>query len=953
MRYLFSILTLVILIVSPALAQNYTLNAFLKHDGDIKGVAFSADGRTLASMGTDRVVHYWNPHTEKRQPHAEISAIDRWSIDASVVPEEPHTLPVNTFDIIRQTISFPGIEDPDGLLASGSSDKTIWLQGFSNLRPLFRIQEQGKVWAVALSPDGRTLASGGDFAGIHLWDLTTISPVHGTIALKSTLAASTARVEGLAFSPDGQTLAVATGRSDGEAIHLWDLRTEQRTETLIAVGVPIKKVAFSPDGQMIAAGAGHTFGGRNVLLWKRGPLSPAKIPHSVEIKEPLLPIYEGHTRTFNITVKNIYGREMENIAIGFDDHPYELWKSTDSNRFDWTDSRGKTSLGLRFYASGVYDVPIKVLNRTTFRPDLSFSARFTVLSLRCGVEHTGVQGEALQWIADNSITVEKDESIIGGELSAGTVKGVSSKDASKLWAPENTVDPSDSSDSDVIITVKFLNGKDSQHNLIKSVIEGTFSYPAGLKDKLKSYPSAICPYILTWSDYAGVKFKFIASKTPNEKSMASDVRIIVWEKSLDEWSEFEAPGWSAVGRADTVLGAPESYPNATMWLNIPDENLEYSDVEDKPDITTFDIFHWYQNTDDYIDLILHEFGHMLGLKHEHQSPAATGVLKDRAQELKAEKEKEFEDGKITKDEYDAEIKSIDTNIAFLSADEYNYTEFDPDSIMLYPGIPYLTKEDEQPRDTGVNNRLSSLDGEYIQLLYPTYEDFAIIPFHFEGEIGTESGGTPKYEKSSHSIPFFSGVGLSPHDVKVRYSVKGKKLGLLGAFKFEHEAKVEDVRIEIAPAGGESKVVFDLIQTSHALGGFWRGAVVEVNGTIYVKNVSYLFEECVPLAPSLSHVEVSPQTALLANYPNPFNPETWMPYQLAKPAEVTLNIYAVDGKLIRTLALGHQAAGTYHSKARAAYWDGRNEFGERVASGLYFYTFTAGDFSATRKMLIMK
>ena len=96
-----------------------------------------------------------------------------------------------------------------------------------------------------------------------------------------------------------------------------------------------------------------------------------------------------------------------------------------------------------------------------------------------------------------------------------------------------------------------------------------------------------------------------------------------------------------------------------------------------------------------------------------------------------------------------------------------------------------------------------------------------------------------------------------------------------------------------------------------------------------------------------------ETALLPNYPNPFNPETWIPYHLAKPAEVTLHIYAVNGTLVRTLALGHQAAGLYQNRSRAAYWDGKNEFGEKVASGLYFYTLTAGDFSATRKMLIRK
>ena len=96
-----------------------------------------------------------------------------------------------------------------------------------------------------------------------------------------------------------------------------------------------------------------------------------------------------------------------------------------------------------------------------------------------------------------------------------------------------------------------------------------------------------------------------------------------------------------------------------------------------------------------------------------------------------------------------------------------------------------------------------------------------------------------------------------------------------------------------------------------------------------------------------------KTLLLANYPNPFNPETWIPYQLANPAEVTVTIYAANGAVVRTLALGHQRAGSYESKARAAYWDGRNAQGEPVASGIYFYTLTAGDFAATRKMLILK
>ena len=109
-----------------------------------------------------------------------------------------------------------------------------------------------------------------------------------------------------------------------------------------------------------------------------------------------------------------------------------------------------------------------------------------------------------------------------------------------------------------------------------------------------------------------------------------------------------------------------------------------------------------------------------------------------------------------------------------------------------------------------------------------------------------------------------------------------------------------------------------------------------------------------LLTTLRQAEIIPEaTILLSNYPNPFNPETWIPYQLAAPADVTLTIYAIDGRVVRTLALGHQPIGIYQDKSQAVYWDGKNNLGEPVASGLYFYTLTAGDFTATRKMLIAK
>ncbi len=101
------------------------------------------------------------------------------------------------------------------------------------------------------------------------------------------------------------------------------------------------------------------------------------------------------------------------------------------------------------------------------------------------------------------------------------------------------------------------------------------------------------------------------------------------------------------------------------------------------------------------------------------------------------------------------------------------------------------------------------------------------------------------------------------------------------------------------------------------------------------------------------VRLPTETALLPNYPNPFNPETWLPYQLATASAVTLRIHTADGNTVRTFALGHRPAGTYHSKTEAVYWDGRNRQGEPVASGVYFYTLSAGDFTETRRLLIKK
>ncbi len=134
-------------------------------------------------------------------------------------------------------------------------------------------------------------------------------------------------------------------------------------------------------------------------------------------------------------------------------------------------------------------------------------------------------------------------------------------------------------------------------------------------------------------------------------------------------------------------------------------------------------------------------------------------------------------------------------------------------------------------------------------------------------------------------------------------------------------------------------------------------VTDTNGNIvsekfnFTVNATHL--ENAVMTVKLDGIGSPKQSQLLQNYPNPFNPETWIPYHLAEAEVVSLSIYDAAGKLVRTFSLGHKPVGFYLNRGNAVYWDGRNAIGEAVASGVYFYTLTAGDFTATRKLLIRK
>ena len=173
----------------------------------------------------------------------------------------------------------------------------------------------------------------------------------------------------------------------------------------------------------------------------------------------------------------------------------------------------------------------------------------------------------------------------------------------------------------------------------------------------------------------------------------------------------------------------------------------------------------------------------------------------------------------------------------------------------------------------------------------------------------------------------------------------------------------------ADVNGDGVVnVFDLVQVAGAIGGgaaapsAYSLDLLMISATDVAKWLAHAqgldigdanLQRGIRFLEGLLAVLTPKETTLLPNYPNPFNPETWIPYRLAREAEVVITIYDTKGTLVRRLALGNQAAGYYAERGKAAYWDGRNEDGEAVASGIYIYQFRAGDYAASRRMVIVK
>ena len=281
---------------------------------------------------------------------------------------------------------------------------------------------------------------------------------------------------------------------------------------------------------------------------------------------------------------------------------------------------------------------------------------------------------------------------------------------------------------------------------------------------------------------------------------------------------------------------------------------------------------------------------------------------------------------------------------YMPSGTYSLNRITMSDIALNESSVYFTEDhvDEDPKTIEVKTKTPDLEPPILDVNRVTIKAEPTIPEAPNGETRVDISFRIKDNISGYEISSLNlrdPQGIMHHSYHYPDGYGGLYFaGNPALFKEYHKRIVLPIGSAPGIWGLAEMTVFD------KAGNTLRSDFTEI--------VRFEVEEGAAAAPTLAEIRPD-ETVLLANYPNPFNPETWIPYQLAESNAVTLHIYDVRGAVVRHLKLGYQPAGIYESRSRAAYWDGKNNLGESVASGLYFYTLTAGEFTATRKLLIRK
>ena len=863
--------------------------ATLKHDATVRNIAFSPDGLLLAGASDDGTLQLWNPNTETLQ----------------------NILRGHTDSVLNIAFSPNGL-----LLASASADGTLRLWNPNTYTHQATLRgHTDSVLSVAFNPDGSLLASASADGTVRLWNpYLEIS--------EATLRGHTDDVLDVAFSPDGLLLASAS--TDG-TVRLWNLQTEQYQATLDHKA-PVLNIAFNSDGAMLASGSedgtarlwdpqtekviatlGHESPVRSVAFNSDGSIL---FSGSADGK---MRQWEITTETENTSISVTPGDDSTSLVVRFSDFYIDFFAST-AYVFQWRRKEPQGEWQEKCVEIEKGEVTIDNLD-----PDTTYQVRYGFNGFTClSYSFLGRTINEGEWsaIAEGTTTESQQPNTSDAEgtttdnqqpnTSAGTRVAfetntplgyrriILSNSGTVYGIPAKYTTDSNVGKVTYMLLAKLKSCDFASAELSRSSKVYIKTQSLGRLDNYQS--ESICGtssrrWSSSWNGVRVTHLRFFDERSP------SNINEAIYNAST---GQYELTSTTSTNENAVSSTTPETPADTDATVSISPTSVPSPAIGEQLtlnlNIAGGEAVAGYQATVEFDTTAL-----------RYRSGANGDFLAAGA--------------------FFVEPK-VEGNLVRLNAVSVA-GESNGDGTIATLTFEVIAVKKSTLTLSGV--LLTNSIGE---TFVPQLEDAEITePTALKGDVNGD--GT---------------VNIA--DLVLVASNLGKTGQNTADVNGDGQINIADL-VLVAGALGTSAAAPSLLppdaleMLTSADVRLWLSAAQHLDLTHAASQRGVLFLE------QLFAVLIPKETALLANYPNPFNPETWIPYQLANSADVRLTIYAIDGQVVRRLALGHQPAGIYQNRSRAAYWDGRNAFGESVASGVYFYTLTAGDFSATRKMLIRK
>ena len=948
------------------------------HTHSVSGLTFSPDGRTLASGSWDYTIRLWDTTTlAHKTTFTDLHPHNFSAPDGIVFSPDGRTLAyghgedVVLWDVhagqIRRTLTghVTYVENvafsPDGrTLATGSGDIRLWDVVSGKHKTTF-VDHMAAVTNVAFSPDGRTLA-GSEGERIHLWEGVSGTP-------KTTLIGHTSEITSFAFSPDGRTLA-----SGGKhTVRLWNVTTGTAKVTLRGQSW-VESVAFSPDGKTIASGSWD----KTVRLW-----DAISGHHKATLT--------GHTDGISSVA---FSPDGKTIASGSWDKTVRLW-DTRSGQYQRT---------LIEHTEAVWSVAFSPDGKTIatgpgYEVSLWNAVTGEYQAGKSGFSSTVVpfafspDGQTLATHATDGPHVVLWDAVTGAVKKIFDRHGVHSM--SFAFSPNGQTLATGTQDGFIFLwelTPDILQPSRGT----SAIVPPLPAYPPQIR-LIHFFPSDHTrqPIDTELQTLAKQTQDFYAQQMENHGFGRKTFQLETDSNGKTVVHHLQGSSPAKDYNSTSILRELRNLLHLTdhIYLVVLDPSLQGSlgglcgvatmrGSGSSASSGAFQMSHQGRFAVVYasghcagVGVTAHELGHTFGLSHDYRDEDYVmnhGGETRRFSYTAAEwlnvhpflnaRQPNTEENQTTIEILSQRADRLQFQIAdtnglhqaqlILTEDTPNNSCGSTSSLYRFQPLngtsgitlEFSGTEASTDAELRVINRQGTISWKSLWILQDSLAQTDVVNAQTDvNRVDVNRDGVVNVEDLISVTSHFGQTGELAADVNSD-----------GVVDIEDLKKVAEAieAAAAAPSMDTQSLYSEKLRTSTEILTAARveqwlvqAQLLNLTDTASQRGILILEQLLTLLVPK--------ETVLLANYPNPCNPETWIPYQLAAPADVTLHIYGINGTLVRTLALGHQTAGMYHGRSRAAYWDGRNASGEPVASGVYFYTLTAGDFHATRKMLILK